>query len=118
MHEMAVVEDVLKVSLKHAGMNNASKIVSIVLRVGEMRDVIDEWMQRFFDFLSRGTIAEGAKLRIMRTPVLFRCACGETFPVTMDKIRESTKASCPSCNGKDTFFCSGREFEIIGIEVK
>jgi hydrogenase nickel incorporation protein HypA/HybF len=115
MHELAVTQDVLNIVLKLAEMNKAGQVVSIKLKIGELRDIVEEWMQRIFDLISRNTIAEGAKLEIERVPVTFRCGCGETFLVD---IKEKFSRSCPGCHGEDIVLCSGQEFEITGIGVK
>jgi hydrogenase nickel incorporation protein HypA/HybF len=114
MHELAVTQDVLNIVLRHAEANKALKVVRVQLRIGELRDILDEWMQRMFDLLSRKTIAEGAKLVIERIPVAFRCECGETFSIN---IRETVSKECPDCGGQKTALCTGREFDIVAIEV-
>ena len=115
MHELAVTQDVFNVVLKQAQMNKAKQVVSVKLRIGELRDIVDEWMQRMFDLISRDTIVEGAKLEIERVPVIFRCECGETFSVN---IKEKFSRQCPHCSGENIDICSGREFEIESIGVK
>ena len=115
MHELPVTESILRIVLRHAEEAKAGKVIGISLRIGEMTDVIDEWLQRYFDYLSKGTLAEGAKLRVERMPVIFRCeVCGETFPV---KIREIKDVVCPACGGEKAIFVSGRDFFIKEIEV-
>jgi len=115
MHELPVTENILKVVLRHAEEAKAEKIVSVSLRIGELSDIIEEWLQRYFDYLSKDTPAEGAALRIERVPVIFRCeGCGESFPV---KVREVREIVCPSCGGGKAAFVSGREFFIKNIEV-
>jgi hydrogenase nickel incorporation protein HypA/HybF len=115
MHELSIVQDVVKIVLDHARKHGVQKVVGVNLRVGELRDIVDEWMQRFFDYLTKDTIAEGAKLKIERVPVVFRCACGETFSVN---IREQRDIACPDCKGTKVTLVSGREFEVQGIEVQ
>ena len=115
MHELPVTENILKVVLKHAEDNAASKIICVSLRIGELSDIVDEWLQRYFDYLSKGTPAEGATLKIERSPVIFRCEdCGATFRVN---IREVQHVACPGCGGGKATFVSGREFFIKHIEV-
>jgi hydrogenase nickel incorporation protein HypA/HybF len=115
MHELPVTESILKVILKHAEKNHANKVVRIHLRIGEMSDIADEWLQRYFEYISKGTLAEGASIKVERSPVIFRCdTCGETFQV---KIREVKQVVCPKCGGDKAEFVSGREYYIKEIEV-
>lgn len=115
MHEIAVTQDVVKIVLEYAQRYGVRKVVGVNLRVGELRDVVEEWMQRFFDCLTKDTIAEGAKVRIEQVPVLFQCGCGETFTVN---IREKREITCPICKGTNVALISGREFDVQGIEVQ
>jgi hydrogenase nickel incorporation protein HypA/HybF len=115
MHELAVTEGILKVVLRHAAMNGASQVVGVGLRIGELSDLADEWLQRYFDYLSRDTIAAGARIRIERTPVVFRCeTCGETFTVKLSEMKE---VACPDCGPGKAVLVSGREFTVQQIEV-
>lgn len=115
MHELPVTESILNIALKHAHANRVRRIVTISLRIGELSDLVDEWVQRYFDYLSKGTIAEGATLDIERSPVVFRCTgCGASFQVDIRTIKEMI---CPECGGKKHDLVSGREFFIKNIAV-
>jgi hydrogenase nickel incorporation protein HypA/HybF len=115
MHELSVVDGILKVVLRHAAVNKVEKVVAVNLRIGDLTDLIDEWVQRYFDFLSKDTIAAGAALKIERSPVILHCeTCGNDFPV---QIKETKKFICPACGGENCSLISGREFYIKNIEV-
>jgi hydrogenase nickel incorporation protein HypA/HybF len=115
MHELPVTESILKVSLNHAQKNHAQKIAAIHLEVGEMSDLEDEWMQRYFDYLSKGSIAEGAQLKIVRIPVVMECQdCMESFQIDIKKEKEIV---CPGCKGKNNKLISGRGYFIKSLEV-
>ena len=47
----------LEAVLAHGKANRAKKIVSIHIEVGELRDFVDDWIQRYFDYLSKNTLA-------------------------------------------------------------
>ena len=114
MHELPVTESILNICVKHAEANNAKKIVAIELKVGGMSDLEDEWMQKYFDYLAKDSIAEGAKLKIERTPVVVQCnLCAHTFNVD---IKKREKLLCPECEGTCTLI-SGKEYHIKNMEV-
>ena len=116
MHELQVTESILNIALKYAGMNDVSRIVSIQLRVGEMSDLEDEWMQKYFDQLSEDTIAKGAKLKIEKIPVVMECdECAHSFSVN---IREMKEILCPECSSKECTLTSGREYYVKNMEVE
>jgi hydrogenase nickel incorporation protein HypA/HybF len=115
MHELPVIEQITRIAVSHAETHLAKKVVRIRIRVGELSDLYEEWMQRYFDFVSKGTLAEGAALEIEWTPVMFRCdECAKVFPV---KIREGKDIACPGCASGKTTFLSGREYFVREIEV-
>jgi len=122
MHELSLTQNLVNIILKHAETNKASQVMRVSLKIGELRDIADEWMQRYFDYISRGTIAEGATLKIERSPIIFRCQCGETFSMNIDTFRDAFKESgnmaCPFCGGEKIVLDRGQEFYILGIEVK
>jgi hydrogenase nickel incorporation protein HypA/HybF len=115
MHELPVTESILKVVLMHAGRNDVQKITTIHLEVGEMSDLEDEWMQRYFEYISKDSIASEAKLNIIRKPVVMECEdCEKSFQVD---IRAAGEIVCPECGGKKHKLISGREYFIKSIEV-
>lgn len=115
MHELSVTESILSIVVRHAAKNQVGKILGIHLRIGEMTDLVDEWIQHYFDYLSKGTIAEGALLKIERSPVVFQCAeCETTFHVS---LKDSEKIVCRHCGSPKVALISGREFYIQHIEV-
>ncbi len=115
MHELSVTESLLQVVLRHAGEGGAGKVVSVSVRIGELSDLVSDWMQRYFDYLSRGTIAEGARIRIERIPATFRCdVCGDVFPAD-PRTRETIR--CPRCACEAMTLVTGRECFVEQIEV-
>jgi hydrogenase nickel incorporation protein HypA/HybF len=115
MHELAVTESLLQVVLRRARESGAEKVLSISVRIGGLSDLVNEWVQRYFDHLSRGTIAEGAVIRIERIPATFRCqGCGHVSPAD-PRTREAVR--CPLCSSIELDLVSGRECLVQQIEV-
>ncbi len=115
MHELPVVESILNIVLKHAETNDVKKVVTIHLGVGELSDLEDEWMQKYFEYLSKGTVAQSAKLNIERIPITMQCSkCSYEFTVEKDGLGE---IHCPKCNEVKCTLKSGREYTIKNMEV-
>ena len=101
MHELPITQRILDVVLRHAAANNLTRIVTITLRVGELSELEDEWLQHYFDYLSKDTVAKGAQLKIERVPIVLRCGnCNETVEVTKESMAET---ACPGCQQTQTF---------------
>lgn len=115
MHELQVTERILDIALKHAAGHNVSKIVRIGLKIGELSDLEDEWIQRYFDYLSRGTLAENAQLVIERAPIVLGCeSCGSSFEIRKEQLGSP---ECPECAETSCRLVSGREYLVKNIEV-
>jgi hydrogenase nickel incorporation protein HypA/HybF len=115
MHELPITERILDVVLRHAAGQDVRRIVRVHLRVGALSDLEDHWIQHYFNYLSRGTLAGNAELAITRAPIRVRCrACTHTFQITRDDLG---KASCPDCGATESELVSGREYFIENMEV-
>ena len=115
MHELSVTEEILKIAVRHGQQNGAKKIVRVYLAIGDLSDLIDEWVQRYFDYLSKDSIAENAKLEIERVPITVLCdKCNKPFEV--DKIKMDFH--CPVCGEKGAELLKGREFTVKSIEIE
>jgi len=115
MHELQITERILNIVLKHAGGQDVSRIVRIHLKIGALSDLEDEWIQHYFNYLSRGTVAESAELAIRRMPAVLRCqSCSCSFEV---KREELGHAPCPECGESGLELVAGREYLIENMEV-
>jgi|TARA_Y100000310_G_scaffold345560_1_gene466646 hydrogenase nickel incorporation protein HypA/HybF len=117
MHELQVTEQILEVALKHTEGQDVSRIVNIHLRIGELSDLEEEWIQHYFDYLSKGTLAEEAKLKIEKVPIVLECEdCGANFEVSKQELSD---ANCPECDDGESSWnlISGREYTVTNLEV-
>jgi hydrogenase nickel incorporation protein HypA/HybF len=106
---------VLEVALEYAELNNVKKIRAINLTLGALSDIVPNFAQKFFDYISKDTIAENAKINIQRVPARIACrSCG----AETDMETKSLSFSCIECGSKDIKLISGREFSIASIEVE
>ena len=119
MHELPFTKNILVIALKHAEEVNAEKIKTIYLRIGILRDMDEEWLQKYFRYISKDTIAADAELVVMVEPVVCKChECGEQFGVDLKKFADDEELSCPQCEMHDYELVAGDEFIIQGIELE
>ncbi len=115
MHELQVTERILDIVLDYAGRSEAKKVVRVHLTIGDLSDLEPEWIQHYFDYLSRGTIADGARLEVRRVPIVVRCRdCGADFSVARENLAD---AGCAECGGTELDLVSGREYRVDHLEV-
>jgi hydrogenase nickel incorporation protein HypA/HybF len=116
MHELPITESILNIVITYAEKNAVKKVMAINLQVGMLSDLEDEWIQRYFDHLSKGTVAEGAKLKIARIPIKLQCnSCATSYQVEKTNIGDTV---CPGCGKNDGKLISGREYHIKDMEVQ
>ncbi len=113
MHEQSIVESLLALALENAEKAQASRILKINLVVGELSGVVDEAVEFYFSFLSKGTIAEHASLYFQHVPMKIRCRdCDTIFtPKNMD-------LQCPNCKSHKVEITGGRELYMESLEVE
>lgn len=113
MHELAITEGIMEAAVPAAQEAGATKILEIRLKIGELSGVLPEFIQEYFGIVSKGTIAEGAKLSVTRIPVCIKCPdCGYEGEIKEKKIR------CPKCEGIGFKIVSGREYYVDSLEVE
>jgi hydrogenase nickel incorporation protein HypA/HybF len=113
MHEQSIVESLLALALEYVKKSNANKIIRIFLVVGELSGVVDEAVDFYFKFLSRGTVASEASLFFTHVPIKLRCRnCNIIFtPQNFD-------LHCPDCKEQQVEIVAGRELYIDSMEVE
>ncbi len=112
MHEYSVTKGMLDTVLSEAEKAGASRITEIRLVIGDLSTIIDESVQMYFDIMSKGTPAHGAKLVFRRVPAQFRCRnCGNEYN------KPAKGFDCPLCGGLGLPTGKGKEFYIESIEV-
>ena len=113
MHELSITQNVLKIVVEHGQRAGAKRVTVIHLVVGQLTGLVDDSIQFYFDMLSPGTLAAGARLNIKRIPAQLRCrSCGQEFAL-LDK-----RWACPHCSSVGGDVVRGREFLIESIEVE
>jgi len=115
MHELPITKNVFEIVLKHAQKNDVEKVKSVHLEIGVLSDLKSEWVQRYFDHLSKGTVVEGALLNIVPVSAVFRCnKCQQSFEI-QSVLEEDV--SCKKCKSKDLEMISGKEYRVKNMEV-
>jgi len=116
MHELAVTKSILALVLDQSARHGGTEVLRITLVIGELRNLEEDWIQRYFDYISKGTPAEHAVINVRKVPVAFLCKdCGWQF--TGDLHREE-KLLCPQCGSFSYDLVSGRELIVENVEVR
>jgi hydrogenase nickel incorporation protein HypA/HybF len=112
MHELGITQGILDMAITRAKEAESKKVLQINLVIGEASSIVDDCIQFYFDFASKETLAEGAKLNFTRIPLQMKCRdCGNTFNP------EKESWACPQCQKWDVELIRGTEFYMESIEV-
>lgn len=117
MHEMSLLRDAVDIVLESVEGSDIAAVTKVTLAIGDMRDVVEEYVPGLFERLTRGTVAEGSEVQIIHVPITMRCnECGFAFPIDLND--ESTW-KCPGCGAFKQFrLVNGNEFMVKSIEVE
>ena len=113
MHELAVTQSILDISLRHAEKAGAKRITDINLVIGQFSSIVDDSVQFYWDIVANDTIAQGATLHFNRIPGEMTCgSCGHTFRPT------DVTFECPVCASGLVHITRGNEFRVDSIDVE
>ncbi|MBQ9166478.1 MAG: hydrogenase maturation nickel metallochaperone HypA [Oscillospiraceae bacterium] len=112
MHELAITQSILDIAAKAAQEHGVKKVREVRIKLGEYSGVVPQCVQYYFDVISKGTVAEGAVLKMERLPIIMRCnQCNWEGHIDKRNIR------CPECDSTSLKLLQGREFYVDSLEV-
>ena len=113
MHELSIAEGLVEQVEAVRTANHGGRVVAVEVRIGEWRQVVPDILTSYFEHLTQGTLLEGARIDIVTVAAKGRCAaCGTDF--ALDDIF----LVCPACGSPQCELLSGRELELIGLELE
>lgn len=113
MHELSVTKGIFNTVLESANRAGAKKVNQVNINMGACLDYIPEIIQKYYDELSKGTIAYGAKIIVNVTPVKIMCNDCKNIMVGNNLF-----SNCPKCQSRNLILKNGREILIENIEIE
>ncbi len=112
MHEMSLCESVLQILEDNAKSRDFARVKTVWLEIGGLSGVEPEAMRFAFDAVTRGTLADQARLEIIEVPGEAWCMqCCKTVQV------KQRFDACPDCGGYQLQVTGGEEMRIKELEV-
>jgi hydrogenase nickel incorporation protein HypA/HybF len=65
MHEVSIIEDLIEEVKSLAKRQNAYKVTKLKIKIGKLEHISHDTFNLWFRELSKGSIAEGAKIEIV-----------------------------------------------------
>lgn len=112
MHEMALAESMLEIVVATARRSGAERITAVRLEIGALSHVEPDALRFCFDAVTRGSLAERARLEIIATPGAAWCMpCGETVPLS------ALGQPCPQCGSYQLNVVRGDAMRVKDIDI-
>jgi hydrogenase nickel incorporation protein HypA/HybF len=122
MHEFSISNEIVRNVLDAARKNNGRKVVSVQLEIGELTLVNVEQVTFWIHELFKGSVAEGAKVKVKRIRARVQCkSCGYRGGMNLDQqdpFRHFIPYSCPQCSSFRMKVEKGRECTLSKIQVE
>ena len=114
MHELGLVNYVVKQVTRIAEENDVKRVCSVTLEFGEVSGIVPSYLYDYWKWYSKKfPLFDGAELICETIPAVTRCGdCGKNYPT----VRYGK--TCPYCSGGNTWLLQGNEMNIKQIEVE
>ncbi len=120
MHEFSISEEIVRNVLEAVKEKNGKKVLSIQLEIGELALLNVEQVTFWIDELFKGSIAEGAKVKVRTIKARIKCeSCGYHGGMNRDRrdpFRHAIPYSCPKCHSFQIEVEKGRECYLRRIQ--
>ena len=113
MHEMALAESVLQIIEDAAQKQGFRRVKTVWLEVGQLSAVEPDALRFCFDVVTRGSIADSARLDILDTPGVGWCMrCSQAVPMA------ALYSACPRCGSYQLQPSQGTEMRVKELDVE
>ena len=108
-HEIGISQDILKKALELAGQKGLARITKLKVVIGEFYLPNEGQILHSFGHVSKGTLAEGAKLELKVSPIRGKCSsCGAEL--------KDAALKCGNCGKSEIEIVSGKELLVEIVE--
>lgn len=113
MHELGITQSIVDIAEKTAREQNAEKVLSVTVVIGELSGVIPDAVEFCFEVCIQETLLEGSRLIINYIPGLGRCDdCGAEVKI------DNMTFNCADCGSYALQRTQGEELNIKELEIE
>ncbi|MDH4233134.1 MAG: hydrogenase maturation nickel metallochaperone HypA [Nitrospirota bacterium] len=113
MHELSIAQNLIAIVSEQCLRNGFQEIESIRIRIGRASGIMPDALYFAFNAIKTDSIAKNASLNIEEIPVAGICRdCRNEFTAEEEYV-----LCCPSCKGSSFVITTGRELDIVDMEV-
>lgn len=112
MHELSIAQNILDIVHQSVERRELEDVRFIRLRLGALSGVVGDSLEFCFTAITAETPLARARLVFEHIPFRVRCS-----PCAREFDNELGYVVCPACGGSDTQVLSGRELQVVEIEL-
>jgi hydrogenase nickel incorporation protein HypA/HybF len=113
MHELSIALSILDVAAEEAE-RQGGRVTAIHLKLGPLSGVVKDALLSAYELAREGTDLEAAALVVEEVPLLGYCpSCAATRG-----LASAQELWCPVCGTPTPEVVSGRELEVVALEVE
>lgn len=113
MHELSIAMSIIEGATQEAAKRGGAQVHAVHLKVGLLSGVVKEALLFSYSLACEGTPLEGSQLVVEEIPVTVYCSACDANK-TLDSIQ---RFCCPTCDRSTPVVVSGKELELIAIEI-
>jgi len=113
MHELSIALSIIEGASQEALSRGAAQVHAVHLKLGALSGVVKDALLFSYGLACEGTALEGSKLVIEDIPVTVYCSTCDAEK-TLDSIQ---RFCCPSCGTLTPDIVSGKQLELVAIEI-
>src|SRR5947209_7361559 len=111
MHELSIALSIVDLAAEEAERHG--RVVAVHLRLGPLSGVVKEALESAYELAREGSPVEGSRLVIEEVPIRIFCdACDAERGASLQEM------CCPACGAAPARIVSGRELEVVALEVE
>lgn len=112
MHELSIALGIIDIATEEAERRGAT-LVAVHVKVGALSGVVPRALEAAYELAREGTPAADSQLVIEECPVVVRCGhCGACAEVASIQLLECSRCGAPAAE-----VISGRELEVVAVEL-
>lgn len=113
MHELSIALSIIDLAAEEAE-RQGGRVVAVHLKLGHLSGVVKDALVSAYDLAREQTSLEQSELIVEEVPVVVHCsACAARH--TLPSVQE---LRCPVCGGPPSDIVSGRELEVVALEIE
>jgi hydrogenase nickel incorporation protein HypA/HybF len=112
MHELGIAQNILEIVQQAVPDGHQAAVRKVHIRVGQLSGVVPDSLDFCFSVILNESRMPEARLAIEQVPTISQCRdCAHRFQI------EDLAFVCPACKSTNLELVSGKELEIVGIEL-